>query len=66
MTGFRNFAVFHRRKDGAALLLDMRAAGEFTLPDVRLELRKCVLQILGRTKSICSVSNEEKPGVSAM
>ena len=26
----------------------MRAAGEFALPDVRLELRKCVLQILGQ------------------
>ena len=50
MTGFRNFSVLDRRENGAALLLDMGAAGEFTLTDVRLELRKRILQILGQNQ----------------
>ncbi len=67
VTGFRNLSVLDRRKDGAALLLDMRAAGESALAEIGRELRKGIFQIArASTRSICSVSNEEKPGVSAI
>lgn len=42
---FRDFAIFDRRKDGAALFLDVGTAGEFTLSEIGRELRKGVFKV---------------------